>query len=253
MHISTSHAVESQAPAASQARLAQLTPPTREAERQANPNAEDARPTKSVMPAGDATRLSEADLRQVQELKARDREVRAHEQAHLAAGGSLARGGATYTYERGPDGKRYAVGGEVRLESARVPGDPEATAERAEQVQRAAMAPASPSAQDRAVAAQASALASQARAEARAEAAAEAREESAGTEADASQAIGQGVDALDNSGIQAVPPADGPGSSDAPADVSNASRGSEISLYESVASLQEQPTSANERFQPMTA
>jgi hypothetical protein len=170
MHISTSHAVEKQAPATSQARLTQATPLTREAEREANPHAEDSRPAQSVTPAGDAARLSAADLRQVQQLKARDREVRTHEQAHLAAGGSLTKGGASYTYERGPDGKNYAVGGEVQIASARIPGDPEATARRAEQVQRAATAPASPSAQDRAVAAQAAALASQARAEATAEA-----------------------------------------------------------------------------------
>jgi hypothetical protein len=35
---------------------------------------------------------SEADTRQVEELKSRDREVRAHEQAHVTAGGSLVRG-----------------------------------------------------------------------------------------------------------------------------------------------------------------
>ena len=59
----------------------------------------------------------------------------------------------------------YAVGGEVRISSAPVRGDPEATVEKAEQIVRAAMAPADPSPQDQAVAAQASQMAIQARLE----------------------------------------------------------------------------------------
>ena len=31
--------------------------------------------------------------------------------AHLSAAGAYAHGGASYEYELGPDGKRYAVGG----------------------------------------------------------------------------------------------------------------------------------------------
>lgn len=42
--------------------------------------------------------LSAEQQRQVQELREIDRKVRAHEQAHIAAGGDLVRGGATYTY-----------------------------------------------------------------------------------------------------------------------------------------------------------
>jgi len=45
-------------------------------------------------------------------LKARDREVRAHEAAHTAAAGSLAKGGPSFTFQRGSDGRLYAVGGE---------------------------------------------------------------------------------------------------------------------------------------------
>ena len=109
--------------------------------------------------------LSEEDQEIVDQLKARDREVRAHEQAHLAAAGPYAQGGPTYTYERGPDGQNYAVGGEVSIDTAPIPGDPEATIRKAQVIKAAAMAPAEPSAQDRAVAAAASQMEAQARLE----------------------------------------------------------------------------------------
>jgi hypothetical protein len=54
--------------------------------------------------------LSEEEQEVVAELKKRDREVREHEQAHLASAGQYARGGAQFEYQTGPDGHRYAVG-----------------------------------------------------------------------------------------------------------------------------------------------
>lgn len=95
----------------------------------------------------------------VAKLKVIDAKVRAHEAAHVAAGGGVVKGGATYTYERGPDGKQYAVGGEVAIDTGDVPGDPKATLAKAQQIQKAALAPSDPSAQDRAVAAAAAAMA----------------------------------------------------------------------------------------------
>jgi hypothetical protein len=47
----------------------------------------------------------------------------------------------------------YAVSGEVSIDSSPVKGDPKATVRKMEQVVRAALAPAQPSGQDRAVAA----------------------------------------------------------------------------------------------------
>ena len=88
----------------------------------------------------------------IEVLAARDREVRAHEQAHASVGGQYA-GSPVYTYERGPDGVAYAVGGEVSISTAAIPGDPEATLAKARQVRRAAQAPAEMSQQDRLVAA----------------------------------------------------------------------------------------------------
>ncbi|MBN8525444.1 MAG: hypothetical protein J0M02_08920, partial [Planctomycetes bacterium] len=95
--------------------------------------------------------LSPDQLRMLAQLQARDREVRAHESAHKAVGGSLA-GGVSYSYQTGPDGRRYAVGGEVSIDMGSA-GDPRTTVERMRQVVAAALAPAQPSAQDRAVAA----------------------------------------------------------------------------------------------------
>lgn len=92
----------------------------------------------------------------VDELQARDRKVRSHEAAHQAAGGALA-GGATFTYQQGPDGRSYAVGGEVPIELSRG-GTPEETLQRARRVRAAALAPADPSGQDLRVAAAATAL-----------------------------------------------------------------------------------------------
>ena len=101
---------------------------------------------------------------EISELAARDREVRTHEQAHMAVGGQYA-GAVQYDYKRGPDGRLYAVGGEVSIDTSPVPGDPQATIDKMEQVRRAALAPAEPSGQDRAVAAQAAQVVAQARAE----------------------------------------------------------------------------------------
>lgn len=101
---------------------------------------------------------------EIAELASRDREVRAHEQAHAAVGGAYA-GAPTYSFKRGPDGKTYAVGGEVSIDVSPIPNDPQATLSKMDVVQRAALAPAEPSAQDRRVAAQAQAQAAQARAE----------------------------------------------------------------------------------------
>jgi len=99
----------------------------------------------------------------LRQLRARDREVRAHEAAHTAAGGSLVRGGPSYTFQTGPDGRSYAVGGEVQLDVSAVPNDPQATLSKASQIRAAALAPANPSAQDVRVAANANQLASRAR------------------------------------------------------------------------------------------
>jgi len=103
---------------------------------------------------------------QIQALSARDREVRSHEQAHAAVAGQYG-SSPTYSFVRGPDGVSYAVGGEVKIDTSSIPGDPEATLRKAQQLRRAANAPADPSSQDGSVAAQAAQMEQQARAELR--------------------------------------------------------------------------------------
>lgn len=115
------------------------------------------------------TELSKEEQQQVDELKSRDREVRQHEQAHKAAAGRYG-GAISYSYTTGPDGKRYASGGSVPIDTSPVAGDPEATIQKMRQVQAAANAPAQPSSADRNVAAAAARELQKAQAEARAEA-----------------------------------------------------------------------------------
>ena len=97
---------------------------------------------------------SQGELEVIQKLKARDREVRAHEQAHAITGGQYA-GSPSYSYQKGPDGKNYAIGGKVPIDVAKVANDPEATIRKMDTVYRAALAPAQPSGQDRRVASEA--------------------------------------------------------------------------------------------------
>lgn len=101
----------------------------------------------------------------IAKLQSRDAHVRAHEAAHMAAGGALIRGGASYTYEEGPDGREYAIGGEVSIDSSPVPNDPRATIMKMETVRAAALAPSDPSSADLSVAGSAAAIEAQAWAE----------------------------------------------------------------------------------------
>jgi len=107
--------------------------------------------------------LSADEKQVVYELQARDVEVRAHEAAHQAAGGGMT-GGASYSYQRGPDGKMYAIGGEVSISMPKG-STPDELISNAQQVIAAALAPANPSGQDMSVAAGAKAIVLQAQQE----------------------------------------------------------------------------------------
>ncbi|GHG75457.1 hypothetical protein GCM10010919_29660 [Alishewanella longhuensis] len=111
-----------------------------------------------------AEQQASAEQQELRELQARDQEVRAHEQAHATVGGRYA-GTPSYEYQQGPDGRRYAVGGEVQIDLAPVAGDPQATIQKMQQVKAAAMAPAEPSAADRSIASEATNRLLQAQAE----------------------------------------------------------------------------------------
>ncbi len=99
--------------------------------------------------------LTDSEQKVVDQLKKTDTAIRAHEMAHIAAGGRYITSGAKYQYKKGPDGINYVVGGEVSIDVAAVSGDPEATSRKMQAVRRAALAPVDPSPQDRSVAAKA--------------------------------------------------------------------------------------------------
>lgn len=120
-------------------------------------------PGTASAPTKDAAE-SQAAAQEIASLRQRDAAVRRHEQAHAAVGGQYA-GAPRYEYTQGPEGKQYAVGGEVSIDSAPVPGDPQATIDKLEIVRRAALAPGDPSPQDLKVAAQAQSDIASARAE----------------------------------------------------------------------------------------
>jgi hypothetical protein len=107
--------------------------------------------------------LTEKEQALVQRLQARDAEVRAHEAAHAAAAAGLG-GRPAFSYQTGPDGRRYASGGEVGI-SMSAGSTPDETIARAEQIRAAALAPADPSPQYHAVAAAAAAMEAGARQE----------------------------------------------------------------------------------------
>ena len=131
--------------------------------------------------------LTPGQEEQLLRLQRVDQDVRAHEAAHMAAGGSLA-GAASYTYVYGPDGRQYAVGGEVSIDTSPA-RSPSADIAKGEQIVRAALAPADPSPQDYRVAAVGEQLASQGRLEV----AAEQRQAYAEAQAKAAAALGEQV------------------------------------------------------------
>lgn len=96
-------------------------------------------------------KLSSEEQQEISQLKARDAEVRAHEQAHIAAAAGLRTSAPSFNYETGPDGKKYAIGGEVNISFTRS-DDLQEDIQNAETMKAAALAPAQPSGQDMSVA-----------------------------------------------------------------------------------------------------
>ena len=104
------------------------------------------------------TQSDDGDKLTVQKLKLEDLHVKMHEQLHMSAGGAYVRGGPTFEYTTGPDGNRYAVGGEVQIDTSPIRDNPKATIQKAQTVRQAALAPSDPSGADRAIAAKATSM-----------------------------------------------------------------------------------------------
>ena len=129
-----------------------------------DPEAKDKSDQRSDEKDPGSTRLTDEEQEIVTKLSARDKEVRAHEQAHKAVGGQYT-GAISYDFQSGPDGKRYAVGGEVPIDVSEIPDNPQATISKMQTVKAAALAPAEPSTADRAVAATATRILAEAQAD----------------------------------------------------------------------------------------
>ncbi len=119
------------------------------------------KPRSEPQPTEAETHLSEEDQRVVNELRRTDQQVRAHEQAHAAAGGINVR----YAYQTGPDGRSYAVSGTTDIAVSAPPSDANGKLAQARKLRTAALAPMDPSARDLAVVARAARLEIEARSE----------------------------------------------------------------------------------------
>ncbi|MCW8827120.1 MAG: putative metalloprotease CJM1_0395 family protein [Gammaproteobacteria bacterium] len=138
--------------------VAKADPETRDAKESAS------KEERTDKPQSPSTALSPQEQRHVSTLQEIDRRVRAHEQAHLNAAQGLAISRANFAYEVGPDKKRYAIAGEVTIDTSKE-SEPEKTINKGYQIIRTALAPADPSPQDRSVANNAQMMIQEAQAE----------------------------------------------------------------------------------------
>ncbi len=73
--------------------------------------------------------------RVLEKFKSMDSNIRSHEQAHASSGTTTTP--IQYSYQVGPDGKMYATGGHVRLDTS-IPSDPKSAAIKLDQIKRSA-------------------------------------------------------------------------------------------------------------------
>jgi hypothetical protein len=120
---------------------------------------------KSLVKITEKKDLSKIDDKLESDFRSMDMEVRNHEQTHLAALGPYANGVPGYITVTGPDGRAYAGGGYINVDLSPVPGDPEASLQKANTILYASLAPGNPSGADKNVADMAFSMALQARKE----------------------------------------------------------------------------------------
>ncbi|MGB5866535.1 MAG: putative metalloprotease CJM1_0395 family protein [Arcobacteraceae bacterium] len=89
--------------------------------------------------------------RVLEKFKNKDAQIRTHEQVHASIGHTTSP--ISYSYQQGPDGKMYAVGGNVRMDTS-IPDDPKAAAFKLDVLQKAASGPADTSGADNMIATQ---------------------------------------------------------------------------------------------------
>ncbi|MGB3750737.1 MAG: putative metalloprotease CJM1_0395 family protein [Arcobacteraceae bacterium] len=89
--------------------------------------------------------------RVVEKFRKKDAEIRTHEQVHASIGNTTTP--ISYSYQQGPDGKMYAIGGSVRFDTS-IPNDPKAASFKLDMLQKAAAGPAQMSGADGSIASQ---------------------------------------------------------------------------------------------------
>ena len=107
------------------------------------PSSVDDRAVASPAAARLPTDLTTAEKADVTRLQQRDQQVRQEEKAHAAVAGDLA-GPISYVFQRGPDGRQYAVGGSVGIQASVSSGDPAEAARKAGRMAAAANAATQP-------------------------------------------------------------------------------------------------------------
>ncbi len=75
--------------------------------------------------------------RVLEKFKSIDANIRSHEQAHSSLTNTTTP--IQYTYQVGPDGKLYATGGHVRIDTS-IPNDPKAASAKLDQIKKSATA-----------------------------------------------------------------------------------------------------------------
>lgn len=125
---------------------------------------EQVRSRSAAQSSNNTDELTAEQEQQIAQLKQTDRKVRDHEQAHISVGADLILSGPNFTYTIGPDKQRYAVAGEVSIDTSPA-NTPEETIPKAQHIRATALAPADPSPEDHSVAAQANQLEGKARQE----------------------------------------------------------------------------------------
>ncbi len=101
----------------------------------------------------DSRGLTAHEIALLEQLQRRDREVRRHEMEHFQNGQPYA-SFPQYFYVTGPLNRPYAISGIVKFDASPVPGNIRETVIKLEKLRRAALAPRTPSLQDRQVAAE---------------------------------------------------------------------------------------------------
>ncbi|MDD3324783.1 MAG: putative metalloprotease CJM1_0395 family protein [Sulfurospirillaceae bacterium] len=111
-----------------------------------------------------AEKLTAEQKIQIARLQAMDSAVKAHERAHISAGAGVILSGANFVYQKAPDEKLYAIGGEVTIDTSKE-STPQETIAKMQIVRTAALAPADPSSTDYQVASTATMISMQSRLE----------------------------------------------------------------------------------------